>query len=163
MLPGIKAEIQKEFNRFREDWAFILRVLKFDATPEEEDQKEWLEQLAQILEWKGFINIRRHQISEVPGELFDMEKADEFGLTERWRCRGCPTKSCPEEKLVRLAITHLQEDKSAKYFVISRTAIKDSSAQLLKTLGIKSHLTLEAFVQTILNITAHRQTTMADY
>ncbi|MDI6793723.1 MAG: SUMF1/EgtB/PvdO family nonheme iron enzyme [bacterium] len=164
LLPAIKAQIENEFNRFREDWGFIFRVLRFETTPDEEDEKEWLEQLAQVLEWKGYTNIDRRPISDVPGELFQMKKTDDFGQGENWLCWGCPTQRCPEETKVRLATTHMQQHaKKARFFVISRSKLSATIAQFLESLEIKTHLTLDAFVQTILNISSHRQTLIADY
>ncbi|MBN2090182.1 SUMF1/EgtB/PvdO family nonheme iron enzyme [candidate division KSB1 bacterium] len=163
LLPAIKNHIQDEFNRFREDWKFILRTMRFETTKEEELQKEWLEQLAQILEWKGFSILHRSSETEIPGEIYRMEKADEFGQAETWICWGCPTETCPEESIILKAIYLMDKSKCEKRFVISKSPLKETVLQYLDDHNIKTHLTLDSFVQTILNISKHRENVMGDY
>ncbi|UCE04865.1 MAG: hypothetical protein JSW07_14735, partial [bacterium] len=163
LLPAIKNHIQDEFNRFREDWQFILRAMRFETTKEEEQQKEWLEQLTQILEWKGFSILHRSSETEIPGEIYRMEKADEFGQAETWICWGCPTETCPEESIILKAIYMMEKSKCEKKFVISKSPLKETVLQLLDDHNIKTHLTLDTFVQTILNISKHRETVIGDY
>ncbi len=163
LVPAIKKQIQTEFNRFQDDWQFILRSVKMETSKAEEDEKEWLEQLAQVLEWKDFKNIERINVKNVSGQLFKMEKIDEFGQVDKYLCWGCPKACCPEEMEVRLAISNLLDFKSTKFFVITRAELNGAIKKIFEDKNIKPQLTLENFVRTLLDISKHQTITVSGY
>ncbi len=163
LLPAIKTEIQHEFNRFREDWQFILKVLRFETSRDEEAEREWLEQLAQVMEWKGFHIVSRAPDPDIPGELFEIEDKDRFGNVEKLICWGCPLDACPDKSKIKLAITTMKEHCAQSYFVVSQARLDHATIQYLNQHAITTHKTLPEFVQTILDIARHRQTVISDY
>ena len=159
----IKAQIQAEFTRFRDEWPFILRTLRGQTTAEEEAEKEWLAILKQVLEWKRFQNIRRIGMKNSCGELFEMQKPNEIGVITRWVCWGCPNEKRLTDEEVKLAVMALKEHSAAIYFVISRHPLPGNQIQILERNGISWTLTLDAFVNTLLNIDEHREIVIAGY
>jgi hypothetical protein len=163
LLPAIKTEIQHEFNRFREDWQFILKVLRFETSRDEEAEREWLEQLAQVMEWKGFHIVSRAQDPDIPGELFEIEDKDRFGNVEKLICWGWPLDVSPDKSKIQLVITTMKDRSAANYFIVSQARLDHATIQYLNQQGITTHKTLPEFVQTILDISRHRQTVISDY
>jgi len=162
LLPVIRQQIELEMNRFR-DWDFTYRFLRGQTDENEAEQKEWLEVLNQVLEWKDFKDIQRTPMPGVPGELFTMVKEDEVGLATDWVFWGCPTETCPDEQPVRLALTHLSQRKQAAPLLVSRNPLSAALVALADEFNIRRHLTLEEFLHTTLNITRHRQVLLEDY
>ena len=162
LVPVLRKQIELEFSRFR-DWDFTVQHLRGQTSEEQAEEKEWLEVLAQVLEWKAFKVKSRNPMPSVPGELFIMEKEDELGISAEWVCWGCPTEQCPNESLVRLVLTHLSQRKSAKAFVVSRNAFSAERVKLLEDFDVRRHLTLEQFLQTTLNIKSHKNLVVEKY
>ena len=162
LVPVIRKQIQTEMDRFRH-WEFTVEYLRGQRTETEAAEKEWLEVLAQVLEWKKFREIKRNPIPGVPGELFQMIKEDELEDCVNLVCWACPTEACPEHDLVRLASTHMSQRKNARLFVISKNPLSADLIKLLDELKIHRYWTLDEFLQTTLKITDHRESVVGDY
>ncbi|MBN2013530.1 SUMF1/EgtB/PvdO family nonheme iron enzyme [candidate division KSB1 bacterium] len=157
----LKTQIESLFNQFG-DWDFIIHNVQGEISPEQEREREWLEQLAQALAWSDFRILSRCPEKRIPGEFFRLEEKRRFGEPEQWLCWGCPTADVIDESKLHQALSIMAGNTNTHHIVVFRATISESIRQLLAARNIK-YQTLDALIQSVLDISPYRQTILQDY